>query len=293
MTVLSLFDGMSCGQIALANTGVPVSCYYAAEIDKKAIAITQKNFPSTIQLGDVRTIRGRDLPPIDLLIGGSPCQDFSSLNNKGRAGLDGEKSQLFYEYLRLKEELQPTFFLLENVVVEERWKHLMTRLLGVPPIKINASLLCAASRNRLYWSNIATEFTHPNLFGESWPIIQHPADKGLLLKDVIDSGYVTRDKHSCLTTECGSRLTRKEVARRIALGRRDYTLIHATPDCDYTTDDYRTINIREMERLHGLPSGYLSGLSQRAAGILVGNGWAVPVIEHLFKPLLAYCAVNP
>lgn len=142
LRVLSLFDGISCGQVALQRVGIPIEVYYASEIKKHAIQVTQEHYPSTIQLGDVRNIKGSDLPKIDLLIGGSPCQDFSNACNHIRKaqGLEGKKSNLFFEYLRLLDELKPIYFLLENVYMEysQYWK--VTELLNVEPVRINSSL---------------------------------------------------------------------------------------------------------------------------------------------------------
>ena len=139
--VLGLFDGISCGQMALQKAGIKYGNYYASEIKKHAIETTQYNYPNTIQLGDVHDIKAEDLPKIDLLIGGSPCQDLTYINCKGMAGLKGEKSKLFYEYVRLLEELKPTYFLLENVGnmrISDR--EIITEILGVEPIKINSKL---------------------------------------------------------------------------------------------------------------------------------------------------------
>jgi DNA (cytosine-5)-methyltransferase 3A len=151
MNVLSLFDGLSCGQIALNRVGIKYDKYYSSEIDKHAIKVTQHNYPNTIQLGDVTKIKGSDLPKIDLLFGGSPCQSFSSAGT--RTGFDG-KSGLFWEYVRVLDEVKPTYFLLENVVMKKEWEKIITDVLGVEPIKINSSLVSAQNRVRLYWTNI-------------------------------------------------------------------------------------------------------------------------------------------
>ena len=153
MNVLSLFDGMSCGQIALERAGIKVENYFASEIDKYAIQVTKHNYPNTIQVGDVTKLKGGDFPKIDLLIGGSPCQSFS---NAGlRNGFDG-KSRLFWEYARLLEEIKPTYFLLENVKMKKEWQDIITKELGVKPIEICSSHFSAQQRKRLYWTNIHT-----------------------------------------------------------------------------------------------------------------------------------------
>ena len=168
--VLSLFDGMSCGQIALNRAGISYGKYYASEIDKHAIKVTQHNYPNTIQLGSVTDIKCTDLPKIDLLIGGSPCQGFS-FAGKG-LNFDDPRSKLFFEFVRLLEETKPKYFLLENVKMKQEFQDIISKQLGVKPILINSSLVSAQNRERLYWTNI--------------PIQGLPNDKGLFLKDVIE-----------------------------------------------------------------------------------------------------------
>ena len=147
MNVLSLFDGMSCGQLALQKTGIKVDQYYAAEIDKYAIQIAQKNFPNTIQLGDVTQVKAANLPTIDLLIGGSPCQGFSFAGKQ--LNFDDPRSALFFEFVRLLKECKPKYFLLENVRMKKEYQNVITEYLGVEPILINSSLMSAQNRQRL------------------------------------------------------------------------------------------------------------------------------------------------
>ena len=152
--VLSLFDGISCGRVALERIGIHPEKYFASEIKKDAIKVAMDNYPDTIQLGDVQNIKGSDLPKIDLLIGGSPCQDFSAANME-RKGLEGEKSSLFYEFVRLLKETNPTYFLLENVgSMDSDDSFVISTELGVSPVQINSSLVSAQMRDRLYWTNI-------------------------------------------------------------------------------------------------------------------------------------------
>ena len=149
--VLSLFDGMSCGRLALDRAGIKVNNYFASEIDKHAIAVTQHNFPNTKQLGSITELKTDTLPKIDLLIGGSPCQSFS---NAGlRNGFDG-KSGLFWEYVRVLKEIKPKYFLLENVKMKQEWQDIISKEIGVEPIEICSSLFSAQQRKRLYWTNI-------------------------------------------------------------------------------------------------------------------------------------------
>lgn len=187
MVVVSLFDGMSCGNIALNRLGINVSAYYASEIDKYAIRVTQHNFPNTIQLGDVTKVKAKDLAKVpDLLIGGSPCQGFSFAGKQ--LNFNDSRSVLFFEYVRiLKEirELNPNvLFLLENVNMKKEYQDIISEHLGVEPIKINSALVSAQNRVRLYWTNI--------------PIVSLPEDKGILLKDILEDGEVDRDKSLCL-----------------------------------------------------------------------------------------------
>jgi len=171
MNVLSLFDGMSCGQLALDRLGIKVDNYYASEIDKHAIEVTKKNFPNTIHLGDVTKVNGKDLPKIDLLLGGSPCQGFSFAGKQ--LNFDDPRSKLFFEFVRLMKECEPTYFLLENVRMKKEYQDVITEHMGVEPVAINSNLLSAQNRYRLYWTNI--------------PNITQPEDKGIMLRDILQS----------------------------------------------------------------------------------------------------------
>ena len=190
MNVLSLFDGMSCGQIALNKLGIKYDKYFACEIDKYAMQVTQHNFPDTIQLGDVQFVTKETFGThkIDLVIGGSPCQGFSFAGKM--LNFDDPRSRLFFEYVRLVKDLKPKYFLLENVKMKKEYQNVITQYMGVEPIEINSALVSAQNRRRLYWTNI--------------PNIEHPEDKGIVLKDIIESGYVDdrmvdKGKSYCLT----------------------------------------------------------------------------------------------
>ena len=217
MNVLSLFDGMSCGQQALDRAGFKVDNYFASEIDKYAIQVTMANYPNTKQLGSVVNVDGYSLPKIDILIGGSPCQSFSFAGKrKGMSTKDEQEiltlehylelkaegfefegqSYLFWEYMRLLNETKPKYFLLENVMMGEKWEKILSKAIGVKPIMINSALISAQNRQRLYWTNIGLE--PAGLFGDLESTIQQPKDKRILLKDVlqpdVDLKYYLSDK---------------------------------------------------------------------------------------------------
>ena len=191
MNVLSLFDGMSCGQIALRKLGIPVKNYFASEIDKFAIKVAKANFPDMIHLGDVQNVKtsGQHLldefdcgHKIDLLIGGSPCQGFSFAGKQ--LNFDDPRSQLFFEYIRLLKALKPKYFMLENVKMSKQSQQIITDYLGVEPVEINSNLVSAQNRRRLYWTNI--------------PVDGLPEDKGTVLADILEDGYTDREKSYCL-----------------------------------------------------------------------------------------------
>jgi DNA (cytosine-5)-methyltransferase 3A len=200
MNVLSCFDGSSCGQLALQRSGITFdgkgSTYYASEIDKYAIQVTQANFPNTIQVGDISKylanpmyLQGRDVPKIDLIMGGSPCQGFSFAGHQ--LNFDDPRSKLFFEFIRLKNGLNPKYFLLENVKMKKESMDIITKYMGVEPIEINSSLLSAQNRKRLYWTNI--------------PFDRNIDDLGIVMQDILEDGYATDvmtnadGKSHCLT----------------------------------------------------------------------------------------------
>lgn len=182
INVLSLFDGMSCGQIALERAGIPVNIYCASEIDKYAIRTTQANYPKTWHMGSITQWRHWKLPKIDLVIGGSPCQGFS-VASPGRLNFEDPRSKLFFDFCDLldhvKKENPDVKFLLENVKMKKEWRDVITFMLGVEPVLINSALVSAQNRERYYWAN--------------WTITQ-PEDKHIYLKDIIEEGEVDRDK---------------------------------------------------------------------------------------------------
>lgn len=315
MNVLSLFDGMSCGQIALNRVGIEYENYYASEIDKVAIKVTQHNYPNTIQVGDVTKLFTTNLPKIDLLIGGSPCQGFSFAGKQ--LNFEDPRSKLFFEFVRLKNELQPKYFLLENVRMKKSSEDVITEYLGVQPILINSHLVSSQHRRRLYWTNI--------------PGIEQPMDMGIELKDILDknvggvkiefdgNGEYQLTAKNGKTIRLNNRVeipytiyeTRTELGRSERKRIRQLHGIDSTPrtkehkeylplktkksNClltgestlDYVVDselNFRSYTINELERLQTLPVNYSNiGLSKNKIRKMIGNGWTVDVISHIFK----------
>ena len=287
MKVLSLFDGISCGQVALRKAGINIEEYYASEINKDSIKVALKNFPNTKQLGDVRNIRTTDLPKIDLLIGGSPCQDLSGAKPNGE-GLNGEKSKLFYEFVRILKEVKPTFFLLENVKMKKEWQDIISDILEVQPIEINSNLVSAQNRKRLYWTNIQN--------------IRKPKDKGILIKDIVyDDNYevftderIERTKFSTknyLRWDLSGKGYKSQQDRAYYKNGKICTLPHNNPSNKLNivlgNGKYRRIHPIEAERSQTLPDNYTDGVNLTDAKriSIIGDGWTVDVIAHIFKQL--------
>jgi len=310
MNVLSLFDGMSCGQIALDKLGIPVNKYFASEIDKYAIQVARKNYPDMIHLGDVKEIDPSKLPKIDLLIGGSPCQGFSFAGKQ--LNFDDPRSQLFFEYVRLLEALKPKYFLLENVKMKKESEQVITEILGVEPIEINSSLVSAQNRKRLYWTNI--------------PVDGLPDDKGTVLSDVLEDGVTDREKSYCIDANYykGGNLKsyfekhRRQLVFTGGAWRGRYTVDGVRQDhkqkvAGLTTQrlevredgktnalttvqkdnvavkinemHWRKLTVTECERLQTVPDGYTCGVSNTQRYKMLGNGWTVDVIKHIFEGL--------
>lgn len=271
MNVLSLFDGMSCGQIALNKAGIKYKNYFASEIDPSAIRVTQYNYPKTIQLGDVTQLKCNELPKIDLLIGGSPCQSFSNAG-KG-AGFDG-KSGLFYEYVRVLKETKPTYFLFENVKMKKEWKNIITKELGVEPIEINSSLLSAQNRPRLYWTNI--------------PNITQPKDTGILFKDILNENYEFKPLTKWFFSKWGNKL-KIDTLKTIDAEKSFCVTTNKSHSKNYYLNSEknmaRMLERDEVERLQTIPNGYTNIVSKTEAHKMIGNGWTVDIIAHIFKNL--------
>lgn len=342
MNVLSLFDGIGCGLLALNKCGLKVNMYFASEIEPNAMKVAQTNNPSIVEIGDISKIsykdgilytpnKNYDIGHINLICGGSPCTNFSSIGHaNGMSSGDTEilslnqylelktrnvvfdgQSYLFWEYCRLLKEAKPDYFLLENVVMAKKWENIITKSLGVAPIKINSSLLSAQNRPRLYWTNIKG--------------IEQPVNKNILLDDILCDNADTTDVSYCLTVQrCFPKMIEKygyiperfnaynasELKNKAcALSRgsmitsscatllfvrvkngvhtvKDGVLngIYKTPlkDGNY---NIRKLNLTEIERLQNLPDGYteLPNISAQKRAEMIGNGWTVDVISHIFS----------
>jgi site-specific DNA-cytosine methylase len=268
MNVLSLFDGMSCGQIALNRAGIQYNNYFASEVDKYAIKVTQCNFPNTVQLGDVQDWFKWDLPKIDLLIAGSPCQGFS-LAGKGLNFKD-PRSALFFAFVSALKELKPTYWLLENVNMRAEWRDFISKALGVEPVLIDSALVSAQTRKRLYWAN--------------FPISQ-PEDKHIYLKDVIENGEVDRDKSYAIDANYYKGGSENYLKRIYEDKSKRQVVKYQSAKRLMVHDDihYRKLTPLECERLQTVPEGYTSTVSNTQRYKMLGNGWTVDVIAGILK----------
>lgn len=310
MKVLSLFDGISCARVALERAGIPVEAYYASEIETYSIDITRRNYPDTKHLGDVCGIRGHLLKDIDLLIGGSPCQDLSGAKVDGK-GLEGDRSGLFYEYVRILREAKPKWFVLENVAsMKNVYRDAISKELGVEPIMINASLVSAQDRKRYFWTNI--------------PGITQPEDRHIYLKDVLEKGYAKDPKARTITASyrkgayaanIGTHRERTMVfdkpiqigivegtkggqacriysvegksvtLKALGGGSGGKTGLYAVPldGTDPIELQVRDLTPVECERLQSLPDGYTAGPPKTRRIETLGNAFNVEVIAHILK----------
>ncbi len=293
MNVLSLFDGMSCGQIALERAGIKVDHYFASEIKKTAIGLVRKRYPQTIILGNVKhvhfvkdhfEIKNGDSwledsikCNIDLLIGGSPCKGISRLN-QNQEGLAHKESILFYDFLRLYKQTNPKYWLLENTPGNKIATNLITKEMKTRPIRLNSSLVSAQSRPRLYWTNI--------------PVNSMPARKYLTTNDVFDDEMpddllISEGRIAWLNNESGKKSIEKGYTRINPFPKSGCITAngHIKWNCNYILRDgkYRYLSIKELERLQTLPEGYCNGLSYSDAYDLIGDGWTIDIIAHILK----------
>ena len=307
MNVLSLFDGISCGMVALERAGIPVDRYIAYEIDKYAIQTSTKNYPEIVRRGNVFEGGFSDYRGVDLLIGGSPCTYWSIAKRDRETDCGGEGFRLFMQYVRALDETGARYFLYENnYSIHQNIKDEISRRLGVQPIMINSALVSAQQRKRCYWTNI--------------PNVTQPADKGILLKDIIDNAVPWQGKSYCLTAnydgasfyDSMKRHKRTMVAKPIRIGdigstSQGYKLYSVQgksvalcangggrdsgtglykidlPDGDYMI---RKLSPVECERLQTLPDNYTAGVSDRQRYRQLGNGWTVDVIAHILGGLI-------
>lgn len=291
MKVLSLFDGISVGRVALQRAGIPVDAYLASEIDKPAIFVAQKNFPDNIQLGSVAAVKLIDLPPIDILLGGSPCQGFS---NAGKGlNFDDPRSKLLFDYVRILKTLKPKYFLLENVSMRQGWEDVITDLLGVTPIKINSKLVSAQNRKRVYWTNI--------------PGVTQPIDREIMLIDILENSACPRGLHIRQKSKCvrvGGKNSPAGSKQEWDLpftyvvprgnnkgGFKEYTGKSPTVTSSswqnniklFQSGNLRRYTVKECERLQTLPDDYTAGVSNTQRYRMLGNGWTVDVIAHILS----------
>jgi len=294
MNVLSLFDGISCGQVALKKCGIKITNYFSSEIDKHAIKVTQHNHPNTKQIGDVTKVKSKDLPKIDLLMGGSPCQGFSFSGKQ--LNFEDPRSKLFFEFVRLVKQCRPKYWLLENVVMKQEYQEVITKYLGVEPVKLNSALTSAQNRVRLYWANFE---------------ITEPIDQGIKLKevlefkDMINKGSIigrrlnnrgVRDDYNksfpiiqCLEvrdakcsditkSNCLTTVSKDTVLTNLPIGRHQNAFGKNLP--------YRNYTAVERCRLMNLPDNYCEAISLNQTVKATGNGWDVGMIEHIFRCMI-------
>ena len=287
MRVLSLFDGISCGLVALKNLGIDVEEYHAFEIEANAIKISEKNHNEIIRHGDVLEADFAQFKDMDLLIGGSPCQDLSITKSKNRQGLKGDKSILFWKYKEALDIVKPKYFLFENVAsMKDVDKDVITKELGVEPILINSDAFVPQNRERYYWTNIPIADIDAN---------EHTFRE--VMEETVDKKFYY-DKPFTLVED-----KTKNVIGTVALNTYEANKRVFNPDgvigcltCvsggyqekkvyDDKAEKVRKITPLEYERLQGLPDNYTSGISNTKRYTVCGNGWTIPVIEHIFKGL--------
>ena len=327
MNVLSLFNGMNTGRQALENVGIKVNKYYSSEIKPYAIELTQHHFPDTIQVGDVTKWRewNIDWKTIDLILSGSPCQDLSAAGK--RAGINGKKSSLFFTFVEILEHIKSlnpkVLFFQENVGSASITDiGIMSRTLGVYPVRFNSSLLTAQLRDRYYWSNIKTKKTMFDIVTD----IPEPKDRYVMFQNIIENGFVFKNKATALLQSEAKTFGYKDMEKfkqmfikRSDEKRMNPNVVYSFVDRDKSrallqsesrplkdkeklfnrykttgfgtiiyelknnTLDVRILTKTELCRLQGFPDDYCDILTRNHAASLLGDGWTLPVIEHIFK----------
>ena len=292
LVVLSLFDGISCGRVALERAGLEVDAYFASEIDTFAIQVAKANWPNIIEVGDVSKISYKDgilhteegdfpAPKIDIVIGGSPCQGFSNAGK--RANFDDPRSRLFWEYVRILKEVNPKYFLLENVVMKKEWENIITDAVGVQPIMIDSARVAAAVRKRLYWTNMGGSHG-----------IEQPEDRGITFGDVrehdVPEGPIYYSEKGMAWIHHHEERTGKKL--RLIQDTDKMQMLEASMYKKYSaqrffgikdTHGIRYITVLESERCMGLPDGYTAAASNTQAYKQLGNGWNVDTIVHIMS----------
>lgn len=287
INVLSLFDGMGSGRIALSRNKIKIKKYYASEIDKYAIKIAQKNYPDIVQLGDIGKWTSWSIEPPDLIIGGSPCQGFS-FAGKG-LNFDDPRSQLFFTFIDVLKYYNPKYFLLENVKMKKEYQDIISSYIGIEPIEINSDLLSGQRRPRLYWSNI--------------PNIHQPANKNISIGDVTEAKEIPTNIENLLANK-DIETKQKFSLESSTLRRIIKNLVNPTDKARcltasmwkgmaangmtniYDGEIVRPITPSECERLQTVPTNYTDCVSNTQRYKMLGNGWTVDVIAHIFKGLL-------
>lgn len=286
MDVLSLFDGISCGRVALERAAINCSKYCASEIDPYAMSVTNKNYPDTIQLGNILNWRNWDIGEIDLIMGGSPCQGFSFAGKQ--LNFDDPRSKLFFEFVAIVNNYKPRYFLLENVRMKKEYQDVISESLGVEPICINSSLVSAQNRVRYYWTNI--------------PNVSQPPNYKVCLGDILDTPLKITDKKDGLVFKgglsTGLRLDNgKKLSRNYREGARIYGFEGKAATLTAQSkggkggysglygdlNNHRSLTVTECERLQTLPTNYTRGISNTQRYKSIGNGWTVNVIAHILR----------
>ena len=315
MNVLSLFDGISCGMIALDKLGINVNNYFASEIDENAIKISKANYPNIKHIGDVTKITKdniKNMPKIDLILGGSPCQGFSN-NGKG-LNFNDPRSKLFFDFVSILNWVREVNnknvkFLLENVKMKKEWENIITQYVKVKPIEINSKLLTAQNRPRLYWSNIDNidipkdagielinildknvKFDFINHEGlkicksisENSRNLIYRVDNEVRIKQATKQGYIVANEGDGINLSFPCSLSRRG---RVIKGKSN-CLDTSCNICVYIDNSIRRFTINELEKLQGLPIGYTNHVSDRNRIKAIGNGWTIDVIEHILRNLV-------